>query len=112
TGRHIVYKVWQRHDSPEAFYGCSDVAFGTATPTAAKAKAPTETKIDAGTAHSTVSHHGHGGDEQPPALLSATSQPTGTPLSGNVAWAASATLFAVSALFFGLGRRRTSRRPG
>lgn len=28
TGRHIVYKVWQRNDSPEAFYSCSDVTFG------------------------------------------------------------------------------------
>ncbi|MFD3961431.1 MULTISPECIES: lytic polysaccharide monooxygenase auxiliary activity family 9 protein [Streptomyces] len=109
TGRHIVYKVWQRHDSPEAFYGCSDVVFGTAAPTAAKAKAPTETKIDAGTAHSTVSHHGHGGDEQPPALVSATSsQPAGSPLTNALTWAAGAALFAVGVLFFGRNRRRTS----
>ncbi len=27
TGRHIVYSVWQRSDSPEAFYACVDVAF-------------------------------------------------------------------------------------
>ncbi|MEU2823181.1 lytic polysaccharide monooxygenase [Streptomyces bacillaris] len=112
TGRHIIYKVWQRHDSPEAFYGCSDVAFGTAATTAATAKAPAETRIDAGMARSTVSHHGHGGDEHTPALVTTAARSTGSPLSGNVAWAASATLFAVSALFFGLGRRRTSRRPG
>lgn len=28
TGRHIIYSVWQRSDSPEAFYSCSDVVFG------------------------------------------------------------------------------------
>ncbi|WP_436776792.1 lytic polysaccharide monooxygenase auxiliary activity family 9 protein [Yinghuangia sp. YIM S09857] len=27
TGRHLIYVVWQRSDSPEAFYSCSDVAF-------------------------------------------------------------------------------------
>ncbi len=26
-GRHMLYTVWQRDDSPEAFYACSDVAF-------------------------------------------------------------------------------------
>ena len=25
TGRHMIYTVWQRSDSPEAFYSCSDV---------------------------------------------------------------------------------------
>jgi len=34
TGRHILYTVWQRADSAEAFYSCSDVFFGTLpTPT-------------------------------------------------------------------------------
>ncbi|MCF4137625.1 lytic polysaccharide monooxygenase [Streptomyces sp. Tue 6430] len=28
SGRHVLYAVWQRSDSPEAFYSCSDVAFG------------------------------------------------------------------------------------
>ncbi|MDK2124113.1 lytic polysaccharide monooxygenase [Parachitinimonas caeni] len=27
TGRHILYTVWQRSDSAEAFYSCSDVKF-------------------------------------------------------------------------------------
>lgn len=27
TGRHIIYSVWQRSDSQETFYGCSDVVF-------------------------------------------------------------------------------------
>jgi len=28
-GRYVLYLVWQRSDSPEAFYGCSDVVVGT-----------------------------------------------------------------------------------
>ncbi|MCP8897900.1 lytic polysaccharide monooxygenase [Gilvimarinus xylanilyticus] len=27
SGRHVVYAVWQRSDSPEAFYACVDVVF-------------------------------------------------------------------------------------
>ncbi|MEU9041385.1 MULTISPECIES: lytic polysaccharide monooxygenase [unclassified Kitasatospora] len=29
-GRHLIYAIWQRSDSPEAFYSCSDVIFGGA----------------------------------------------------------------------------------
>ncbi|PTL77345.1 chitin-binding protein [Vitiosangium sp. GDMCC 1.1324] len=29
TGRHVIYNIWQRADSPEAFYACIDVDFGT-----------------------------------------------------------------------------------
>ncbi|MFJ9339600.1 lytic polysaccharide monooxygenase [Streptomyces sp. NPDC101733] len=28
SGRHLIYSIWQRSDSPEAFYSCSDVVFG------------------------------------------------------------------------------------
>ena len=28
SGRHLIYAIWQRSDSPEAFYSCSDVIFG------------------------------------------------------------------------------------
>ncbi len=27
TGRHTIFHIWQRSDSPEAFYSCSDVVF-------------------------------------------------------------------------------------
>lgn len=27
SGRHLIYAIWQRTDSPEAFYSCSDVEF-------------------------------------------------------------------------------------
>ncbi|GAA0628623.1 lytic polysaccharide monooxygenase [Streptomyces crystallinus] len=65
TGRHIIYKVWQRNDSPEAFYSCSDVVYGKSTQAAAQPVAPSQQKIDAGAARSTVSHHGHGGGAAP-----------------------------------------------
>ncbi|MEV7283183.1 lytic polysaccharide monooxygenase [Streptomyces sp. NPDC093252] len=112
TGRHIIYKVWQRHDSPEAFYGCSDVVFGTtaaastsSSASSSTAKAPTEAKIEAGESRSTVSHSGHGGDEQAPALISAESQPAGSSPAGALAWAGGAAMFAVGALLFGRRRR-------
>lgn len=27
SGQHVIYVVWERSDSPEAFYNCSDVVF-------------------------------------------------------------------------------------
>ncbi len=32
SGRHLIYNVWQRSDSPEAFYTCIDVEFSGTTP--------------------------------------------------------------------------------
>ncbi|GAB3672883.1 hypothetical protein GCM10027589_42540 [Actinocorallia lasiicapitis] len=40
TGRHLVYAVWQRSDSPEAFYSCSDVRFARSA--AREATAPVQ----------------------------------------------------------------------
>lgn len=31
SGKQLLYAVWQRSDSPEAFYSCSDVSFGGAS---------------------------------------------------------------------------------
>ncbi|SHL77008.1 lytic polysaccharide monooxygenase auxiliary activity family 9 protein [Actinacidiphila paucisporea] len=89
TGRQLIYQVWQRSDSPEAFYGCADVVFGQTVQaaeaaTADLAKAPTDAQIAAGESRSTVVHHGHGGD----APVTST---TGNLAAGNVA-ASSSTL--------------------
>ncbi|MFE7135935.1 lytic polysaccharide monooxygenase [Streptomyces sp. NPDC057638] len=62
TGRHLIYSILQRSDSPEAFYTCSDVAFGNGGGAAPVAKAPSEGAITEGTTKSTVDHQGHGGD--------------------------------------------------
>lgn len=80
SGKQLLYAVWQRSDSPEAFYSCSDVAFGggsggngdsgagdsdggdtggEAAP-APSASAPSEEQIEDGADQSTIEHHGHG----------------------------------------------------
>ncbi|MCG0290244.1 lytic polysaccharide monooxygenase [Streptomyces sp. PSAA01] len=76
SGRHLIYSVWQRSDSPEAFYTCSDVTFGgggggaaaakgagTSASSAPTAAAPNDAQIAKGAEKSTVDHHGHGGDD-------------------------------------------------
>ncbi|MEV6237625.1 lytic polysaccharide monooxygenase [Lentzea sp. NPDC051838] len=40
SGRHIIYSLWQRSDSPEAFYSCSDVVFGGGVPDTQPPTAP------------------------------------------------------------------------
>ena len=79
SGKQLLYAVWQRSDSPEAFYSCSDVTFGGgngsgdangsgsgttddsggAAP-APSATAPSEEQIEDGADKSTIEHHGHG----------------------------------------------------
>ncbi|MGK5695506.1 lytic polysaccharide monooxygenase [Streptomyces sp. URMC 128] len=81
SGRHLLYAVWQRSDSPEAFYSCSDVSFGGGdsaggTAPAPTASAPTEEQIEAGNDKSTIEHHGHG-DNDP----STSAEPAATPES-------------------------------
>ncbi|MFE3514333.1 lytic polysaccharide monooxygenase [Streptomyces sp. NPDC059166] len=71
SGRQLVYTVWQRSDSPEAFYACSDVVFGgegsgsgdVAAVPAPAASAPSEEDIEEGAGKSSVEHHGHGDDD-------------------------------------------------
>jgi chitin-binding protein len=87
SGKHLLYAVWQRSDSPEAFYSCSDVSFGgdggaaadgntpadntsaDDTPAgdtaggaapAPEASAPSEEQLAAAADRSTIEHHGHG----------------------------------------------------
>ncbi|MEG8278660.1 lytic polysaccharide monooxygenase auxiliary activity family 9 protein [Streptomyces sp. AHA2] len=82
SGKHLLYAVWQRSDSPEAFYSCSDVSFGggsgggtagggtagggtagggtAGAAPAPSASAPTEEQIEDGNGKSTVENHGHG----------------------------------------------------
>ncbi|MFI6336417.1 lytic polysaccharide monooxygenase [Streptomyces sp. NPDC050535] len=89
SGKQLLYAIWQRSDSPEAFYSCSDVTYGGSTgggtttdsgttgstgagsgttssssPAAAPtASAPSEEQIEAGADKSTVEHHGHGDND-------------------------------------------------
>ncbi|CAL9578343.1 lytic polysaccharide monooxygenase auxiliary activity family 9 protein [Streptomyces sp. enrichment culture] len=88
SGKQLLYAVWQRSDSPEAFYSCSDVTFGggsgnaggeaaggetggdTSADTPKKAaapapvaSAPSEQQIKDGAEKSTIENHGHGDDD-------------------------------------------------
>ena len=81
SGRHLVYSIWQRSDSPEAFYTCSDVVFGKDNgggPAAPEASAPSEQDIEAGADKSTVDHGGHGGDDHGEQTEAGTGTGTGT----------------------------------
>ncbi|MCF3129987.1 lytic polysaccharide monooxygenase auxiliary activity family 9 protein [Streptomyces olivochromogenes] len=77
SGKQLLYAIWQRSDSPEAFYSCSDVAFGGrgsggtsgsgngsggASP-APTASAPSDRQIEDGADKSTIEHHGHGDND-------------------------------------------------
>ena len=91
SGQQLLYAIWQRSDSPEAFYSCSDVTFGgaqagggtkddggetdkgedattdespkEAPAPAPSASAPSQEQIEAGAEKSTVENHGHGDDD-------------------------------------------------
>ncbi|MFJ9177510.1 lytic polysaccharide monooxygenase [Streptomyces sp. NPDC102360] len=56
TGRQLIYGIWQRSDSPEAFYSCSDVTYGGAS--TAAASEPSDQQIAADADKSTVDHSG------------------------------------------------------
>ncbi|MFI5527569.1 lytic polysaccharide monooxygenase [Kitasatospora sp. NPDC051853] len=53
TGRQLVYVIWQRSDSPEAFYSCSDVVFDGAGTAATAPTAAVPGTTDAGHDHGT-----------------------------------------------------------
>ncbi len=90
SGKQLLYAVWQRSDSPEAFYSCSDVTFGggsgavggapaggdaadggetsgdapeEAAVPAPTASAPSERQIRDGAEKSSIENHGHGDDD-------------------------------------------------
>ncbi|WP_431045162.1 lytic polysaccharide monooxygenase auxiliary activity family 9 protein [Streptomyces sp. P1-3] len=79
SGRHLIYSIWQRSDSPEAFYTCSDVVMGgtSGKVPASAPEAPSEEQITKEAAKSTVDHHGHGGDEHAAHSRQAEAEGTG-----------------------------------
>jgi chitin-binding protein len=71
TGRQLIYGIWQRSDSPEAFYSCSDVTYGGSSGStkaaAAAPSAPSDEQIAKDADKSTVDHSGmdmSGGDDK------------------------------------------------
>jgi chitin-binding protein len=138
SGKQLLYTVWQRSDSPEAFYSCSDVTFGgdsggtASSPTPApSASAPSEEQIEDGTGKSTVEHEGHGDDDAGTSAapvagaaslpandvtaagasqnLAETGGDSGTPY---LAMGGAATLAAGAAILFGSVRRRAVNGGG
>lgn len=101
SGRHMIYMIWQRTDSTEAFYSCSDVIFGsggnpTATPqgpVATFTRTPTRTNTPVGP---TVTFTRTPTRTNTPAGPTATFTRTPTQPSGVPAWAAN-TSYAVNA---------------
>ncbi|GAB2821812.1 hypothetical protein GCM10022221_19860 [Actinocorallia aurea] len=63
TGRHLIYAIWQRSDSPEAFYSCSDVVLGS----------------DGGTTTGGGTTSGGGTTTSSPSPTSTAASPTATP---------------------------------
>ena len=138
TGRQLLYAIWQRSDSPEAFYSCSDVDFGggdnthtgtaptTPTASAPTASAPSDEQIAAGADKSTIEHGGHGDDDAStsaaPVTEANTPEPAGSPETTTLATTggdgstpylaiggAAALALGSSALFLSV-RRRAPRR--
>ncbi|MER6733445.1 lytic polysaccharide monooxygenase auxiliary activity family 9 protein [Streptomyces puniciscabiei] len=96
SGKQLLYAIWQRSDSPEAFYSCSDVDFAgagagagsTGPAPAPTASAPSDRQIAAGADKSTMRHHGHGGEGTPTAAPEPARQPSTTPDTPNTPEAA------------------------
>lgn len=65
TGRHVLYAIWQRSDSPEAFYACSDVVFGAAGQVPLSPPMPDESANQPG------APSGHAGHDMPAPQTSA-----------------------------------------
>ncbi|MEU5881674.1 lytic polysaccharide monooxygenase [Spirillospora sp. NPDC047279] len=132
TGRHLIYGIWQRSDSPEAFYSCSDVIFGKGgssggavttgagtgagtTPSKPPTPAPPgPSKPAAGSPPTTAaSGHHHGAVD-----LRARPASGGTPAEGTatgtalIAGAAGLTLGGIGGLLLTGRRRRTGTDTG
>lgn len=74
TGRHVVYSVWQRSDSPEAFYACSDVVFGAAGQVPLDPPMPDESANQLGGGSGHAGHAGHAGHGSAPKSLKLSSR--------------------------------------
>lgn len=68
SGQHLIYTIWQRTDSPEAFYTCSDVTFGGGAATAPVSNSDGEENggFEVGEEDlAAVDHDGHAEEEAP-----------------------------------------------
>ena len=75
SGKHVLFNIWERTDSPESFYNCVDVDFGgggTVTPSPTPSVTPTRTPTPSPTPSVTPS-------PTPSPTPSVTPTPTPTP---------------------------------
>ncbi|MET7734071.1 lytic polysaccharide monooxygenase [Streptomyces sp. NPDC005402] len=142
SGRQLLYAVWQRSDSPEAFYSCSDVMFegggdsagaASGSTPAPSASAPSEEQIEDGSRKSTIEHHGHGDDDAGTSARPVAATGTASPAANDVqvagasqnlaetggdsstsylAMGGAATLAVGAAVLFGSVRRRAANSGG
>ncbi|MFC8455109.1 lytic polysaccharide monooxygenase [Kitasatospora sp. NPDC057223] len=102
TGRQLVYAIWQRSDSPEAFYSCSDVVFDGSGATAGSATVP------AADSSTPTGGHSH------PATTTATATvpaPAATTAAAAAAATATATSSAAPASAAAVPAARTTSTP-
>ncbi|MBW8819065.1 MAG: lytic polysaccharide monooxygenase [Streptomyces sp.] len=138
SGKQLLYAIWQRSDSPEAFYSCSDVTFGgdpggtASSPSPVpSASAPSEEQIEDGSDKSTVEHEGHGDDDAGTSAEPVAGTPSapandvkaagtsqnlaetgGDGSTSYLAMGGAATLAAGAAILFGSVRRRAVNGGG
>ena len=76
SGRHIIFSVWERSDSPESFYNCADVDFGGGTGEPTPTPTPTQEPEP-------------GGDTTAPTTPAQPSLVSATGTAAQLSWAAS-----------------------
>lgn len=97
-GRHLIYAIWQRSDSPEAFYSCSDVLFGGASTTQPTAQPTAKPTVKPTT--------------QPTVKPTATAQPTVKPTAQPTPPSQQPGAISLSAINAGAGVSPASTRVG
>jgi chitin-binding protein len=78
TGKQVLYAVWQRSDSPEAFYSCSDVTFGGSGGSAGGGS-DSSGSGSTGSGSSGTGHEGSGNGGTPSGASSAPATPSPAP---------------------------------
>ncbi|MEV6103517.1 lytic polysaccharide monooxygenase [Streptomyces sp. NPDC051940] len=111
SGRHLVYAIWQRSDSTEAFYSCSDVTFGGPAP------APATDAASAPAAPAAETPASHSPTPNAPAVQAGSSPATtladtggGSSVAPYTITGAAAVAVGAAALFTSLRRRSTPGR--
>ncbi|MGY4644048.1 lytic polysaccharide monooxygenase [Cellulomonas sp. URHB0016] len=102
SGRHIIYSIWERTDSPEAFYNCADVTFTggsvtpTPTPTATATPTPTPTPTTTSEPTPTPTRTGPTPDVTPPTTPGKPVLASAGGSTASLTWEASTDLYGIA----------------